>query len=194
MKTSPKQTASESRRTTPIAPPAAAPASATPPPAPAVAPATHRPPYEPSDWSRVASLLEGATKDEHEFFQLLIDEWEHGVYTLPEAALMTGAHANGVTWISEIEDIAGEDDVLRGLKFAMLQGDWLARFLRVLLKTYDYNNPLTPDDVAEDLEEYLIAFQYEIKEACKLITAHPETVASEIREAVRKRPDILSAA
>jgi hypothetical protein len=174
--------------------PAAAPVPATPPPAPAVAPATPVLTYEPADWSRVAVLLEGATKDEREFFDLLIHEWEQGVYSLPEAALMQGARANGATWITEIEDITGENDVLRGLKLAMLQGDWLAHFLRVLLKTYDYYNPPTPDDVAGDLEDHLIAFQYEIRDARKLIQAHPETVAGEIRQVIQKRPDILSAA
>lgn len=179
----------ESKQTTP---PAAAPATATQPPAPAVAPATPSPAYEPSEWSRVATLLEGATKDEREFFDLLIHEWEQGVYSLPEAALMQGARANGVTWITEIEDITGENDVLRGLKLVMLQGDWCARFLRVLLKTYDYNSPPTPDDVAGDLEEYLIAFQYEIKDARKLIQAHPETVAGEIKIAIQKRPELVA--
>ena len=183
-KTQPKQTAATQ--------PAAAPASATPPPAPAVAPATPVLTYEPADWSRVAVLLEGATKDEREFFDLLIHEWEQGVYSLPEAALMQGARANGATWITEIEDITGENDVLRGLKLAMLQGDWLAHFLRVLLKTYDYYNPPTPDDVAGDLEDYLIAFQYEIRDARKLIKAHPGTVASEIRQAIQKRPELVA--
>src|ERR1035437_4025196 len=104
--------------------PAAAPASATPHPAPAVAPAAPVLAYEPADWSRVACLLETATKDEREFFDLLIHEWEQGVYSLPEAALMQGARANGATWITEIEDITEGHDVLRGLKLAMLKGDW----------------------------------------------------------------------
>jgi hypothetical protein len=182
MKTSQKQTA----------PPAAAPASATPHPAPAVAPAAPVLAYEPADWSRVAVLLEGATKDEREFFDLLIHEWEQGVYSLPEAALMQGARANGVTWITEIEDITGENDTLRGLKLAMLQDDWFSRFLRVVLRAYDYYNPPTPDDVAGDLEDYLIAFQYEIRDARKIIKAHPETVASEIRQVIQKRPELVA--
>ena len=175
--------------------PAAAPASATPHPAPAVPPAQPTPArtYLRSDASRVAFLLETAPERDREFFNHLLDEWERG-YNLPELALLNGAHAYGIHWITEADDLVKENETLHGLAHAMVDDGWLARFLRSLLKGYDHQHPLTPDDVAEDLEGHLIDFQHEIRDARKLIENHPETVAGEIRETIRKRPDLLSAA
>ena len=82
--------------------------------------------------------------------------------------------------------------MFRGLKLAMLRNDWFAHFLRRVLKSYDYAQPLTPDDLAEELSQPLIDFQHEIRDARKLIETHPETVAGEIRKAIQKRPDLIA--
>jgi hypothetical protein len=174
-------------------PAAADPATTQPPPAVPPAQPTPARTYLRSDASRVAFLLETAPERDREFFNHLLDEWEKGD-NLPELALLNGAHAYGIHWITEADDLVKENETLYGLAHAMVDDGWLARFLRSLLKGYDYQHPLTPDDVAEDLEGHLIAFQYEIRDASKLIRNHPETVAGEIRETIRKRPDLLSAA
>ena len=170
--------------------PAAMPAPAPPPLA--AAPAKPVPAYQPSSSGRVSFLLETASKKERDFFYELLQTWEDGAYDLTEAAFLKGAEAQGISWISEIEDITAENKMFRGLSLIMLRNDWLARFLRRLLEDYDYNNPLTADDVADDLDSDLIAFHHEIRDARNLIECHPETVADAIREAIQKRPELTA--
>ena len=148
--------------------------------------------YRPSHFAKIAFLLETSAATEREFFHELLGEWETSPYTLPEVAFMKGASAQGINWIGEVDDIANENKMLSGLRLVALKGDWLIRFLRRLLESYDYNNPMTPDDVAEDLDQYLIDFQHEIGDARKLIENHPETVAREIRELIHKRPELVA--
>lgn len=174
----------------PATPPAAMPAPA---PLPlAAAPAKPVPAYQPSSSGRVSFLLEIASKKERDFFYELLQAWEEGAYDLTEAAFLKGAEAQGISWISEIKDITAEEKMFCGLRLVMLRDDWFARFLRSLLEDYDYTNPMTPDDVAEDLDSFLIAFQHEIRDARGLIKEHPETVADAIREAVQKRPELIA--
>ena len=187
-KTQPNQTATTPPAAAPN-PPAAAPVDAI-----RTAPKAalkNAAPYQPSYFAKVAFLLEVASAKEREFFHELLDEWETSPYTLPEVAFVKGASAQGINWIGEVDDIANENKMLSGLRLVALKGDWLIRFLRKLLESYDYDNPMTPDDVADDLDQHLIDFQHEIRDARKLIESHPETVASEIRELVHNRPELF---
>ena len=170
------------------APPAAEPVK----PTPAAAPVKPPPVYYQSDASQVAYLLERSEPKEREFFHHLMDDWETSAYTLTEAAFLNGADTLGIKWIAEIEDIIKENDTFQGLRFVMLMDGWLARFLRRVLKSYDHKNPPTPDDVAETLNSYLLEFQYEIRDARKLIENHPETVARDIQMAIQKRPELVA--
>ena len=169
----------------------AAPAAEPVKPTPAAAPVKPPPVYYQSDASKVAYLLECSEPEQREFFHALMDEWEKGAYNLTEAAFLNGADTLGIKWIAEIEDIIKENDTFQGLRFVMLMDGWLARFLRRVLKSYDHKNPPTPDDVAETLNSYLLEFQYEIRDARKLIENHPETVAGDIRRAIQKRPELV---
>jgi phosphoserine phosphatase len=79
-----------------------------------------------------------------------------------------------------------------GLRLVMLRNDWCVRFLRRLLDSYDYSNPLTPDDVADNLDAFLLNFHHEIRDARNLIKDHPEAVAAEIRKAIQKHPKLVA--
>jgi hypothetical protein len=158
----------------------------------AAAPAKPVPPYQPSTSGRVSFLLESASETERNFFYNLLEMWEAGAYDLTEAAFLKGAEAQGISWISEIEEIAAEDKMFCGLRLVMLRNDWCVRFLRRLLDSYDYSNPLTPDDVADNLDAFLLNFHHEIRDARNLIKDHPEAVAAEIRKAIQKHPKLVA--
>jgi hypothetical protein len=176
----------------PATTPAAAPVKPTPGATPTAAPVKPLPVYYQSDASKIAYLLERSEPEQCEFFHALMDEWEKGMYSLTEAAFMHGADAVGINWISDIEDLTREDALFRGLRLVMIVDDWFADFLRRILKSYDHTNPLTPDDVAEDLQSCLLDFQHEIRDARNLIENHPETVAGHIRRAIQKRPELVA--
>src|ERR1035437_4769283 len=84
------------------------------------------------------------------------------IQLIPTAAapFMKGAAAVGINWISDIEELTREDAMFRGLRLVMIMDDWFADFLRRILESYDHRNPMTPDEVADSLESYLLDFQH----------------------------------
>jgi hypothetical protein len=151
------------------------------------APTKPAPVYRQSDASKIAYLLERSEPKEREFFYALMEEWDTGVYNLPEGAFVEGALALGLSWL-DLETVTEETETFRGLRMVILHNDWFADFLRRVLRAYNPKEPLTPDDLAEQLEGPLIAFQHEIRDARKVIRDHPETVVDAMQKA---RPTIV---
>ena len=177
--------------------PAAAPVPATPPPAPKVAPQVAPPSdkYPTSLLAQFSRVLYRASDQEQDFLEKFVQECNKEMYNVMEVAYVLGNREFGFGFLSEPDEDPKYAKDLQALYFMLMdRGNWLARFLRGLCTDARSKASLTPEDVLEGLEDRLNDFQNEVDDARNLLANYPEVLQDDVREAVRKRPDILSAA
>jgi hypothetical protein len=75
----------------------------------------------------------------------------------------------------------------------LLDNEWQASFLRgVCMLTREMKTRPTPEDVLDYLSNQVDQFQNEVEDARKLLHDYPEVLRDDVREAVRKRPELVA--
>ena len=183
MKTSQKQTA----------PPAAAPVSATQ-PAPAVAqpepPASKYPSSLRAQFNRV---LYRASIPEQVFLKEFLRACNEEMYNVMEVAYILGNREFGFGLLNEPDHDPKYAKDLMQLYSILMDDEWQASFLRgVCMLAREIETGPTPADVLDFLSNQVDQFQGEVEDARKLLHSHPGVLRDDIREAVRKHPELAA--
>ena len=185
----------QTKQTAPTPP--AAPVPTTPPPAPEAAPQVAPPSdkYPTSLLAQFSRVLYRASDREQDFLEKFVQECNNEMYNVMEAAYILGNREFGFGFLSEPDEDPKYAKDLVQLYMMLSYGGWLAWFLRDLCAAArELKTNLTPESVLDSLEDRMNDFQNEVDEARKLLSDYPEVLQDDVREAIRKRPDLLSAA
>ena len=125
-----------------------------------------------------------------------MEEWDTSAYDLTETAFILSARALGYKHIAAEADAEKENLVyIDAAAQILLDGKWIANFLRRLFQIYRGNaaglNFNTPEDAFFMFQQEIDDFENAREVAQGVLRDSPEVLAAELQELAQKRPDLL---
>ena len=125
-----------------------------------------------------------------------MERWEKGCYYLPEAAFAMGSRALGYKAIAvEMDNKESVENIDTAARI-LLQGEWLAQFLRQLFCAYRSGilDSKTPEGTFYVLNCEMEEFDNVRENAADVLRDNPDALTAELRDLAQKRPDLFKQA